>query len=40
MSVGDPTPTIRWMQIKLLTVPQVTEWAQFRKALVERRLDA
>lgn len=36
MSAGEPVPAIPWMQIKLLTVPQVANWAQVSTKTVYR----
>ena len=36
MSAGEPAPVIPWMQIKLLTVPQVAKWAQVSTKTVYR----
>ena len=36
MSAGESTPVIPWMKIKLLTVPQVADWAQVSTKTVYR----
>jgi excisionase family DNA binding protein len=36
MSAGESTPAIPWMKIKLLTVPQVANWAQVSTKTVYR----